>query len=228
MSQFATIAMLKDVPQKWEADRNWDVFESQFEIHATDADVFVTPEGYLDGYATTEEDWTAEYLDLILAVKVVDSLDEALEHIETYTSGHTEAIVTEDYSSASRFQDEVDASVVIVNASSRFNDGGQFGMGLGTDADDDPVGLFPIDHGLKVGVDSAPETEGVTPGFVLIQVTDPHQLCPRCANVRIDAPGRKVSGADDCHSGIGHRLEVPFQVGWHGTRRNGRDLRSSR
>ena len=72
MSQFATIAMLKDVPQKWEADRNWDVFESQFEIHATDADVFVTPEGYLDGYATTEEDWTAERFATV-AERVEDS-----------------------------------------------------------------------------------------------------------------------------------------------------------
>lgn len=77
----------------------------------------------------TDDDWGMEFLSLTAAVKVVDSLDEALKHIETYTSGHTEAIVTEDYSSASRFQDEVDASVVMVNASTRFNDGGQFGMG---------------------------------------------------------------------------------------------------
>ena len=56
-------------------------------------------------------------------------MDEALEHIETHTSGHTEAIVTEDYTAANRFQDEVDASVVMVNASTRFNDGGEFGMG---------------------------------------------------------------------------------------------------
>jgi glutamate-5-semialdehyde dehydrogenase len=76
-----------------------------------------------------DDDWGMEFLALTAAVKVVDSLDEALEHIEKYTSGHTEAIVTEDYSSASRFQDEVDASVVMVNASTRFNDGGQFGMG---------------------------------------------------------------------------------------------------
>jgi glutamate-5-semialdehyde dehydrogenase len=77
----------------------------------------------------TDDDWGMEFLALTAAVKVVDSLDEALDHIETYTSGHTEAIVTEDYTSASRFQDEVDASVVMVNASTRFNDGGQFGMG---------------------------------------------------------------------------------------------------
>ena len=77
----------------------------------------------------TEEDWGKEFLALKAAVKTVDSLDEALEHIETYTSGHTEAIVTEDYSAAMRFLDEVDSGVVMVNASTRFNDGAQFGLG---------------------------------------------------------------------------------------------------
>ena len=76
-----------------------------------------------------EEDWGKEYLSLTAAVKVVDSQDEALQHIETYGSGHSEAIVTEDYSAAMRFLDEVDASAVFVNASTRFNDGGQFGLG---------------------------------------------------------------------------------------------------
>ena len=79
--------------------------------------------------AATEEDWGVEFLSLTAAVKVVDSLDEAIEHIDTYTSGHTEAIVTEDYSAAMRFLDEVDSSVVMVNASTRFNDGAQFGLG---------------------------------------------------------------------------------------------------
>ena len=76
-----------------------------------------------------EEDWGREFLSLTAAVKVVDSQDEALQHIETYGSGHSEAIVTEDYSAAMRFLDEVDASAVFVNASTRFNDGGQFGLG---------------------------------------------------------------------------------------------------
>ena len=76
-----------------------------------------------------EEDWTTEYLDLIAGVRVVDSLDEALEHIESYGSGHSDAIVTEDYSAAMRFVDEVDSSAVFVNCSTRFNDGGQFGLG---------------------------------------------------------------------------------------------------
>ena len=76
-----------------------------------------------------EEDWGREFLSMTAAVKVVDSLDEALEHIETYGSGHSEAIITEDYSAAMRFLDEVDAAAVYVNASTQFTDGGQFGLG---------------------------------------------------------------------------------------------------
>ena len=76
-----------------------------------------------------EEDWGKEFLALIAAVKVVDSLDDALEHIETYGSGHSEAIITDDDSAAMRFLDEVDAAAVYVNASTQFTDGGQFGLG---------------------------------------------------------------------------------------------------
>ncbi len=79
--------------------------------------------------AATEADWRTEFLDLIAAVRVVDSLDEALEHIETHGSGHSDAIITEDYSAATRFVDEVDSSAVFVNCSTRFNDGAQFGLG---------------------------------------------------------------------------------------------------
>jgi glutamate-5-semialdehyde dehydrogenase len=77
----------------------------------------------------TNEDWGKEYLSLKAAIKVVDSLDEALEHIEKYGSGHSEAIVTEDHSAAMRFLHEVDAACVYTNASTRFTDGGQFGLG---------------------------------------------------------------------------------------------------
>ncbi len=77
----------------------------------------------------TEEDWEAEYLDLILAVRVVKDFEGALDHIARYGSNHTETIVTEDYHRALRFLREVDASVVMVNASTRFNDGGQLGLG---------------------------------------------------------------------------------------------------
>ena len=79
--------------------------------------------------AATKEDWGMEFLALVAAVKVVDSLDEAIEHIARYGSGADEAIVTEDYSAATRFLNEVDAACVYVNASTRFTDGGQFGLG---------------------------------------------------------------------------------------------------
>jgi len=77
----------------------------------------------------TDEDWGKEYLSLKAAIKVVDSLDEAMEHIEKYGSGHSEAIVTEDRSAAARFLTEVDAACVYANASTRFTDGSQFGLG---------------------------------------------------------------------------------------------------
>jgi glutamate-5-semialdehyde dehydrogenase len=76
-----------------------------------------------------EADWEAEYLDLILAVKVVEDLDESISHIQRYGSLHTEAIVTRDYAHAQRFLREVDSSTVLVNASTRFADGGQLGLG---------------------------------------------------------------------------------------------------
>ncbi len=75
------------------------------------------------------EDWGKEFLALIAAIRVVGSLDGALKHISTYGSGHSEAIITEDYSSAMRFLNEVDAAAVFINASTRFTDGSQFGLG---------------------------------------------------------------------------------------------------
>ena len=77
----------------------------------------------------TEADWPAEYTDLILAVRVVDSLDAALDHIARYSSQHSDAIVTNDWPAAQRFLNEVDSAAVFVNASTRFNDGGEFGLG---------------------------------------------------------------------------------------------------
>ena len=79
--------------------------------------------------AAQESDWATEYLDLVLAVRVVDSLAEAIEHIGRYGSGHSEAIVTRDRNAARAFQLGVDAACVYVNASTRFTDGGEFGMG---------------------------------------------------------------------------------------------------
>jgi glutamate-5-semialdehyde dehydrogenase len=77
----------------------------------------------------TEEDWANEFLDLILAVKVVDSLDEAIAHVNRYGSGHSEAIVTDSESASRTWIESIDAAVVYVNASTRFTDGGEFGMG---------------------------------------------------------------------------------------------------
>ena len=76
-----------------------------------------------------EEDWSTEYGDLRLSVKVVDSLQEALEHIAAYSTGHSECIVTSDYANARQFQLRVDAAAVYVNASTRFTDGFEFGFG---------------------------------------------------------------------------------------------------
>jgi glutamate-5-semialdehyde dehydrogenase len=76
-----------------------------------------------------EDDWGKEFLSLKAAIKIVDSLDEALEHIEKHGSGHSEAILTEDYSAVMRFLNEVDAACVYANASTRFTDGAQFGLG---------------------------------------------------------------------------------------------------
>jgi glutamate-5-semialdehyde dehydrogenase len=82
-----------------------------------------------EAVAAQATDWPAEFLDLILAVKVVADLDQALDHIAQFSSNHTEAIVTADYGRARRFVRDVDSSVVLVNASTRFNDGGQLGLG---------------------------------------------------------------------------------------------------
>jgi len=79
--------------------------------------------------AATDEDWATEYLSLDLSVKVVASFDEALEHIAKYSTAHTESIITEDSANAERFLAEVDSAVVMVNASTRFTDGGEFGFG---------------------------------------------------------------------------------------------------
>jgi glutamate-5-semialdehyde dehydrogenase len=79
-----------------------------------------------------EEDYAAEYLDYIMSVKVVENYDEAVEHIYNYGTKHSEAIVTENYTTARKFLDDIDAAAVYVNASTRFTDGGQFGLGAET------------------------------------------------------------------------------------------------
>ncbi|MEM8513085.1 glutamate-5-semialdehyde dehydrogenase [Massilia sp. MP_M2] len=124
------------------------------ELYATkDVELRADPEAFaiLAGYphlvAATEEDWRTEYLAPILAVKVVAGIDEAMDHIDAYSSKHTESIVTEDHSGAMRFLREVDSASVMINASTRFADGFEYGLGAEIGISNDklhargPVGL---------------------------------------------------------------------------------------
>jgi glutamate-5-semialdehyde dehydrogenase len=103
--------------------------------------------GLNDVAAATEEDWRTEYLAPILSIRVVDDLDQAIEHINTYSSQHTDSIVTENYTRGRRFLREVDSSSVMINASTRFADGFEYGLGaeIGISTDKfharGPVGL---------------------------------------------------------------------------------------
>lgn len=82
-----------------------------------------------DIWPATEEDWGTEYLDAIISMKIVDSMDQAIEHINRYNTGHSESIITQNYEHALQFQNEIDAAAVYVNASTRFTDGFEFGFG---------------------------------------------------------------------------------------------------
>ena len=112
-----------------------------------DPEAFALLAGYPHLVAATEDDWSAEYLAPILAVKIVDDMDAAMDHINTYSSKHTDAIVTEDYTGALRFLREVDSASVMVNASTRFADGFEYGLGAEIGISNDklhargPVGL---------------------------------------------------------------------------------------
>ena len=101
------------------------LIEKGVELHGCDKTRALIPESV----PASDTDWETEYLDMILAVKVVDSVEDAIAHIEKYGTKHSEAIVTENYSNALRFQQEVDAAAVYVNASTRYTDGFQFGFG---------------------------------------------------------------------------------------------------
>ncbi len=94
-------------------------------IHADERALAIFP----DAVSATEDDWSTEYMSLDLAVRVVDGVDAALEHIRTYSTHHTESIITNDLGRAEKFLAEVDSAVVMVNASTRFTDGGEFGLG---------------------------------------------------------------------------------------------------
>jgi len=97
-------------------------------VHADDATAALAP-AEVTVVPATDEDWATEYLSLDIAVRVVDDLDAAIEHIRRWTSGHTEAIVTRDLASSERFVAELDSAAIMVNAATRFTDGGEFGLG---------------------------------------------------------------------------------------------------
>ena len=99
--------------------------DKQVEIRGDEKVKSILPEIIL----AQEEDWGKEYLDYIISVKVVPSVDAAVEHIRQYGTKHSESIITENYTNAQKFLDEVDAAAVYVNASTRFTDGSEFGFG---------------------------------------------------------------------------------------------------
>lgn len=121
-----TVLVHKDIAEKLLPVMKARLDEKAVELRGCERTCAVLGDGVL---AAEETDWSAEYLDYILAVKIVDNIDEAIEHIANYSSGHSEAIVTKSYLSAEKFTAEVDSAAVYVNASTRFTDGSQFGMG---------------------------------------------------------------------------------------------------
>ena len=120
-----TVLVHQDIAREFLPVMKKKLDEKQVEIRGCEKTREILPECV----PACEEDWSTEYLDYILAVKVVDSLDDAMAHIAKYSSGHSECIVTENYRNAERLLSEVDAAAVYVNASTRFTDGGEFGLG---------------------------------------------------------------------------------------------------
>jgi len=118
-----TLLIHKDYPSKKELIQA--LIEKGVEIRGDKRVKEIFP----DVKEATEEDWYTEYLDLIISVKIVDSIEEAIAHINKYGSNHSEAIITENYINAEKFLEEVDSATVYVNASTRFTDGGEFGFG---------------------------------------------------------------------------------------------------
>jgi glutamate-5-semialdehyde dehydrogenase len=124
-----TLLVHRDIAVPWLPRMAAEWNKAKVEIHADAEALQVLEAAGVASVGATPEDWGKEFLSLVAAVKVVGSLDEALEHIRTHGSGHSEAIVTQDEHSARRFMNEVDAAAVFVNASTQFTDGGEFGLG---------------------------------------------------------------------------------------------------
>jgi glutamate-5-semialdehyde dehydrogenase len=125
-----TILVHKDIAKQYLPLVAEKLNQAGVELHCDEAALGVLKShNSLKLIPAVKEDWGKEFLALIAAIKIVNSLDEALDHIRQFGSGHSEAIVGEDYSANMRFLNEVDAACVYINASTRFTDGGQFGMG---------------------------------------------------------------------------------------------------
>lgn len=120
-----TLLIHKDVAEEFYTKASSALADKNVQIRACERAIGKFP----DAIPATDEDYATEFGDLILAVKVVDSTDEAIEHIAKYGTGHSECIVTENYTTANKFLDKVDAAAVYVNASTRFTDGFEFGFG---------------------------------------------------------------------------------------------------
>jgi glutamate-5-semialdehyde dehydrogenase len=141
-----TLLVARDIAQRVLPELAQLFAERQVELRA-DAEAMQILTGYPLLKAATEEDWHTEYLDAILSVKIVSGVDEAIDFINTYSSQHTDSIITEDYSRALQFLREVDSASVMVNASTRFADGFEYGLGAEIGISNDklhargPVGL---------------------------------------------------------------------------------------
>jgi glutamate-5-semialdehyde dehydrogenase len=122
-----TVVIHKDIAAKALPLIDTMFAEKSVKVHACEASLPYFKKA--DASLATEDDWQAEYLALEIAVRIVDDFDQAVEHIQTYGSGHTEVIVTEHLGNSQRFMREVNSSVIMLNASSRFSDGGQLGLG---------------------------------------------------------------------------------------------------
>ena len=120
-----TLLVHKDIAEKFLPAANEKLKEKNVEIRGCEKTCAILP----DAKRAIDKDWETEFLDYILAVKVVDSLEDAINHITRYSSGHSEAIITESYSRSRIFTETVDAAAVYVNASTRFTDGNEFGFG---------------------------------------------------------------------------------------------------
>ncbi|WP_129409512.1 glutamate-5-semialdehyde dehydrogenase [Marinitoga lauensis] len=119
-----TVLIHKDIAKKILPELKTRLEEKNVEIRGCEKTLDI-----INVNKATEEDWATEYLDLILSIKVVENLDEAINHIKKYSTGHSESILTENYFNAMRFVNEIDSAAVYINASTRFTDGGEFGMG---------------------------------------------------------------------------------------------------